>query len=249
MSTHELPDDLRLSEEQVRAIVERALREPPASTLITLAQLREIATELDIDQSALTTAAHEVLGGAQSDAVDIGVAESVLRKASRGNLGRGVLLGIFATALGILTTYVEAGALDGVLGRTTLPGSGAFIDVPVGAFLIALTLVNAYSRLRAGKRTQFLLESATTWLGFAVGWTLGDGRLTADLATFVGLALAGSFLLAWNQIHKRAKRIRSALAELLSRRTADDSASGDQVHESSADAFIETRGVRAGIAV
>ena len=45
-----LPGDLRLSEAQVRAIVERALREPAAFTLRTMAQLREIAADETIQR-------------------------------------------------------------------------------------------------------------------------------------------------------------------------------------------------------
>lgn len=239
MSPNELPDDLKLTEAQVRAIVERALREPPASTLITMAQLREIAAELDIDQSALAAAARTVLASdAPSDAMEIGVAESLLRKASRASLGRVALLGTFATALGVFTTYVEAGGLDTLLNLTTMPGSGSFVDVPVGVFLIVLTLVNAYSRLRVGKRMHFLLESVATWVGFAAGWTLGNGGLTTDLATFVGLTLAGSVILTWKRLHTGAKRIRTAVAELSARGHAASSASDEQMRRDLVEAYV-----------
>lgn len=240
MSRNELPDDLKLSEAQVQAIVERALRAPPASTLITMAQLREIAAELDIDQSALAAAARSVLAGsAPSATVDVGVAESLLRKASRARLGRAALLCAFTAALGVFTTYVEAGGLDSVLNRTTMPGSGSFVDVPVGVFLIVLTLVNAYSRLRFGKRIQFLVESVATWLGFAAGWTLGNGGLTADLATFVALTLAGSVLLTWKRLHTGGKRIRAALAELIARGDAAGSTSENQMRRDRVETFLD----------
>jgi hypothetical protein len=229
MNRNELPDDLKLSEEQVRAIVERAAREPAASSLITLAQLREIATELDIDPAALDTATREVLrGAAPPDQVEIGAAESILRKASRANLGRAALLATFTIALGVFTTYVEAGGLDAVLNRTTMPGSGSFIDVPVAAFLIALSLANAYSRLRVGKRLHFLLESAATWMGFAAGWTLGHGGVTADLATFVAVVLTGSLLLTWKRTNSAIKRIRGALAALAAKIVEERARSGEQ---------------------
>ena len=62
MKRERLPDDMVLSEEEVREIVERAARELPASSGITVAELRQIAAELDIDPKALTRALDQVVG-------------------------------------------------------------------------------------------------------------------------------------------------------------------------------------------
>jgi hypothetical protein len=160
--------------------------------------------------------------------------------APKAGIGRSALMGILATAIGVFTTYVEAGGLDSLLGRTTMPGSGSFVDVPVGLFLIAVTALNAVSRLRAGRRTLFMLESVATWLGFMAGWSMGHGSITGDLLTFVGSVLAGASALAFLRFRRRRDRGDSAPAiPVVSAAPTDaSSASDDQMNGGRVEALV-----------
>jgi hypothetical protein len=58
---NKIPDDLILSESQVRQVIELAAQMPTRRDGVTLAELRQIASELDIEQDALDQALKEVL--------------------------------------------------------------------------------------------------------------------------------------------------------------------------------------------
>src|SRR5690554_4060577 len=147
MKKDDLSDGLRLTEAQVRKAIELAAREPPESAGLSLAQLREIAGELDIDEAALTKAVRQILADETLTATPPGGGTGAPAPGtSRFLVGRAIALGSFAAALGVFTTYIESGALDGLLNRTTVPGSGAFIDMPVALLLIVVTIVAAGAR-------------------------------------------------------------------------------------------------------
>src|SRR5262245_13699546 len=63
MSPDELPESLILTEAQVRQAIGLAARAVPHSEGVSLAQLRQIAQELDIEQEALLQAVRDVLAG------------------------------------------------------------------------------------------------------------------------------------------------------------------------------------------
>ncbi len=62
MKQRQLPDEIVLSDAQVRDVIERATRVVPERNGITVADLRQIATELDIDPRALEAALDHVIG-------------------------------------------------------------------------------------------------------------------------------------------------------------------------------------------
>ena len=61
MTTGHQPDERRFSDDEVREILELALRQPPSSSGLTLAELREIAEEVDLDEASLRRAVEVVI--------------------------------------------------------------------------------------------------------------------------------------------------------------------------------------------
>lgn len=112
-------------------------------------------------------------------------------------LRRAAALGLFAAAVGYSTTFVEAGALDDLLNRTTVPGSAAFVDVPVTIALIVLTVIVASTRRFPQQRLLFLVEASAIWLGHGAGWSIGHGSVTGDLMLLVFIAIVSSAVAAW----------------------------------------------------
>jgi hypothetical protein len=61
MMTDNQPDERRFSDDEVREILELALRQPPSSSGLTLAELQEIAEEIDLDEASLRRAVEVVM--------------------------------------------------------------------------------------------------------------------------------------------------------------------------------------------
>ena len=197
MTTRHQPDERRFSDDEVREILELALRQPPASSGLTLAELREIAEEIDLDEASLRRAVEVVMERGEREGA--AVADDATSEGHREevNVRRSMAYTALGAALGLFTTFVEGGGLDGVLGRQTIPGSGAFIDVPVTLLLVILSLVLARRHWSPRRPWSFALEAGALWAGFAAGWTMGHGSVTGDLLGLVGTALLSIGALAW----------------------------------------------------
>jgi hypothetical protein len=193
MSQDELPEDLVLTESQLREVIERAARISDRSEGISLIELREIARELDIEDDALFTALRAVLAGHDSPR------------------SRRTPLGSLLIRLGQAVDWVLprrhrwlAGAiLGGTLGWYTEYASA---DVPVAIALIVLTLANSLSRRLTGRRARFLAETIATWIAFAAVWSSTYGQVTDDLLRGVLVCLTGFGIWAWLVIRPRRNK-------------------------------------------
>lgn len=208
MGRHEFPEDLVLSEAQLRAVIERAARAEPRPEGTSIAVLRQIAAELDIDPAALERALNEVVGlPVQGKPVRSWINRRVTRLGHaldlvlprRGRLVAGLLLG---GSLGWLSAQVALGLrLPGGMGSS---GSGAFVDVPITIALILLTLANSLSRRLDRRFARYLAETAALWGGLAVTWSITAGEATNDLVSLVLLVMAASAVWGWLVVRRRS---------------------------------------------
>jgi hypothetical protein len=185
MRHDELPDDLMLSEAQVREIIELAARIPRRSDGVSLAVLREIAQELDIEQDALTRAIYEVLAKRPRPSLRLRLSTWATRLGLAldrflPQRGRGIAAGLIGSFLGWLSAYIGSGLREVVNGITVMRGSTAFIDVPITLALILLTLANSLSRRTDGRLARYLAETVIAWGAFLTAWSFTHGGLTDD---------------------------------------------------------------------
>jgi len=203
VNDHALPDDLVLSESQVRDVIERAVRAEARSDGTSIAMLRQIAQELEIDPVALERALHDVVGlPVKGKPIRSWISRRVTRLCHavdlflprKGRLVAGLMLG---GSLGWLSAHIAVG-LRVVIGTITgTSGSAAFIDVPIAIVLILLTLANSLSRRLDGHFVRYLAETGVTAGAFASAWALTAGRFTIDLATGVALYTAAAAVWGW----------------------------------------------------
>ena len=204
MSRDELPDDLVLSEAQVREVIELAARAAPRSEGVSLADLRQIALELDIEEAALADALRVVLARSPRSRP---IRSWLSRQATRfGRVlsrflprrNRWITAGLVGGSLGWFSAYVAAAVLDVVINGVTYPrGSGFFIDAPVAILLVLLTLANSLARRVDGGRGRYLGEMLAAWSAFVVAWSVTHGHLTDDLVRFTLICLTALGLWGW----------------------------------------------------
>jgi hypothetical protein len=203
MSKDELPDDLVLNETQFRQVIELATRTTPRSDGVSVAELRQIAQELDIDPESLARALDFVLTRPERKrpigswlsrrTMRLGLALSgVLPR--RGRLIAGGLVGGF---LGWVSAHVATGLQEVVNGIMVMRGSGAFMDIPIAILLILLTIANSFAHRVDGRRGRFIAETVACWGTFAVAWCITHGAVTADLIRFVVACLSLFCLGGW----------------------------------------------------
>ena len=185
--------DLILSESQVRQIIERAVKNDPKSTGISVAELQRIAEELDIDRIALNRALDEVL--AQPPA---GIDTRTLVK--RLVDGLSLLLDDVLPRRARLLSGVAFGASVGWVSGAFSPGSE--LDVPVGIAMVALTFANSISRKLGHRFRAFVAETAGMWGAFAATWAATYGSVTDDLLAWVGLNTIVSLAWGWFLIRR-----------------------------------------------
>lgn len=195
-----LPDDLRLTEDQVRDIIERAARMPRRAD-ITLDELRQIASELDLGSEALDQAIREVL----SDSERKRTAHRWLGDKWNG-LGRalGRLLperhrvaaaGLLGGFLGWISAFAASWA-PLVIGSIYIrPGGMALIDIPIAVAMIGMTLINSVNRRVDGRFARYVLETTAMWLTFCTVWSVLHGSITSDAARFTLVCVTA--LTAW----------------------------------------------------
>jgi hypothetical protein len=218
MSKEELPENVRITEAQLREVIERAARMPAHSEGISIAELREIGDQLDIDPRALAAALQEVLGSPAPLMPRPRVARRVarsLRASVRRALDR-MSAAVARTIPASGAVAVAAGAASGlvaglfshalretiVIGTQTVSimhGSTAFIDVPATLALIALTILNSLRRRGSRDFGRYLRDTVATFAGFTALWSLSSGAgLTDDIVVF---AVSSVVLLAiWGRL-------------------------------------------------
>jgi hypothetical protein len=192
-----IPENLTLTDRQVREIIERAARIVPRSDRVTLSELRQIAAELDIAQDALEQALTDVVRPATTfrrfrdwcgrQLTRLGhIADHLLPRRARllSASTSGGLLG-WASAYLMSLAPLTIGPIH------LIRGAGAIIDVPVALTLILLTLANSLSRRVQGGLGKYLRESWALWLSFGVGWSVTHGQVTDDILRWLALCLFG----------------------------------------------------------
>lgn len=173
MKKAQLPDEIVLSEAQVRDVIGRAVRVVPERNGITLSDLRQIAAELDIDPGALEAALDQVIG--------LPVPGRPIRswfKRQVATLGRftdsflpqsGRLIGsaIFGGIAGWLNAFLMVFSLNG--------------HYLIAAGMIGLTIANLLSRRLDRNFPRYLAETFATWGSYAVLWSITYGQVTQNL--------------------------------------------------------------------
>jgi len=208
MGRHEFPEDLVLTEAQLRAVIERATRAEPRPEGTSIAVLRQIAAELDIDPAALERALDEVVGlPVRGKPVHSWINRRVTRLGHaldlvlprKGRLAAGLLLG---GSLGWLSAEVALGLrLPSGMGSS---GSGAFVDVPITIALVLLTLANSLSRRLDGRFARYLAELAATWGAFVIAWGVTAGGVSGDLARGALLISMAAAVWGWLVVRRKS---------------------------------------------
>ena len=198
MATDRLPDGMVLSEAQLRDVIERAVRTAPKREGITIAELREIAAELDIDARALDRALDEVIG---LPIVGRPVRTWLKRQFTKlgryvdrflPQSGRFVALGVIGAVAGWLNAFLMVFSVNG--------------HYPIGSVMLGVTVANLLSRSVDKKFARYLGEIFATWVMYGILWSTTYGGVTQNLVVWcvlwIALAtLAGSFLVRdpWNR--------------------------------------------------
>lgn len=210
MTHNDLPDDLVLSEAQFREVIDRATRMERSDDGVSVTILRQVADELNIDPGALQQALGDVVGLPDKQRPMRGWAKRrfmQLCRASdqvlpgRARLAAGIVVG---ASLGWLSAHVAAGLQAIIGGVSASIGSSSFIDLPVAAALIVLTIANSLGHRYSGGFRRYCAETIGTWGAFAVAWMVTFGAATSDLMTWVALATSGALLLGWLIIPRQA---------------------------------------------
>lgn len=117
--------------------------------------------------------------------------------------GRLLVGAIAASFLGWITAYVALGMQSVIDGVAVSIGGSSFIDVPVAALLILLTIANSLSRRVRGEFRRYVTEVATVWGTFGVAWAITSGGMTSDLTSVVVLAVAVATAWGWFVVRRK----------------------------------------------
>ncbi|MGH7467155.1 MAG: hypothetical protein ACRENP_04130 [Longimicrobiales bacterium] len=164
------PEDRRLSEAQVRQIIERAVA-LDARDILSVRELRSIADEIGISSRALSLALHEVLAAEKgSDAARVHGWLS-----SFGPRIRLSWMAVAGATWGSITAMLDARVNDASL-----------IDLPSVMVLICVSLaLPLLSTLRHYHAT-LPGKLVALWLAYMAGWAITHGDVTSDLVFGVG---------------------------------------------------------------
>jgi hypothetical protein len=174
MTGERVPDDLVLTRVEMRNVVERAARGLPWFDGLTAGELRQIATELNLDRAALDQALTEV------------ISQSSARRPINRFLSRyGSLLALAAAGAG-------AGWLDAWLMRFSIQG-----HLPIVIALLGVTLANLWSRRRKAQLSRYVIETFVTWLLYGVAWCLTSGQVAENLVLWSVLSPSAATVLGW----------------------------------------------------
>src|SRR5688572_12196340 len=138
MRKRQPPQDLVLSDAELREVIERALRAEPARGGVTIAEVRQIAAELDIDPRALDVALDQVVG--------LPVAGKPIHSWLKRQMTRlGRLADSFLPRTGRLIGFGMFGAIAGWL-NAYLPTFSFNPHYLIAAAMVGLTMANLLSR-------------------------------------------------------------------------------------------------------
>ena len=225
-----------LTDQQVRRVIGLATHMPPSTEGISIAELRQIARELDIDDDAFERALNAVMSSESlpppapswlsSRALQVGrVIDSILPQRARL-----LALGAVGGFSGWLDAYADS-LLRGVInGETIMHGSTSYLVVRLSILLSLITLANSLSRRLKGNRNRYLAETVATWGSLAAAWSLTTGYVTTDLLQFVAISIVGFGLWGWLIIRPEAPAdglaVRAHPAEPLSNKPTSQDQTG-----------------------
>jgi hypothetical protein len=188
MRKRQPPRDLVLSDDEVRDVIARAVR-APRDPGVTIAELQQIAAELDIDPKALELALDQVVGmpipgkpirsWLKRQLTKIGrVADAFLPQS-----GRLVGFAMFGVIAGWLNAFLMTFSING--------------HYPIAAAMIGLTIANLLSRRLDRKLTRYITETLAAWISYAVAWSVTYGGVTDNLVVWVVFWTSQATMLAY----------------------------------------------------
>jgi len=170
-------------------VIDRATREPPPSSGITVAELRRIAAELDIDPISLERALDEVIG--------LPVTGQPIRNWLRRQLTKiGHLVDPFLPNKGRLIGGALFGSVAGWL-NAFLMTFAIQSHYPIAIAMLGFTLANLLSRRLERRLLRFLAETYATWAVYAAFWAGTYGSVTENLVLWVGLWTSVATIMGW----------------------------------------------------
>jgi hypothetical protein len=166
-----------LSDAEVRDVIQRALREESTRGGITIAELRQVAAELDIDPRAVEIALDQVVGlpipgkpirsWLKRQMTKLGrVADAFLPRT-----GRLVGLGLFGAVAGWLNAFLPTFAFNP--------------HYPIAVAMIGVTLANLLARRLDQKLRPFIAETLAMWLLYGVAWSVTYGGVNDRIVFWV----------------------------------------------------------------
>ena len=207
----ELPDDLTLTESQLREVIARASRMDTRPDGPSIAVVRQIAAELDIDPQSLERALAEVVTESRNAPKSVpasgrrGMIDHLARLTERVLPRSGRWLA--AAFVGAVSGWVSGAATAArivIIDGSQVSTGGAWTDVPLVLMLLALTVLNALARSRHRRLGHYASEVAALWTVFGCTWAITTGRITNDLVNLVASCLVGAFAGYW--ILRRGKQ-------------------------------------------
>ena len=190
MDNERLPKHMVLSDEQVRQVIERAVRSQPKGTGISIAELRQIAAELDIDSHALEQALDQVVGLP----IEGPPVRSWLKRKFN-SVGR--FVDRFLPQRGRLVYSVLIAGLAGWLNAFLMDFS-INAHYPIAAVMIGGMLLNLLSRRPDHRFRAFVAETLGMWVVYGTAWALTFGGVTDNLVVWCvlwsSLGLLGWFV-------------------------------------------------------
>jgi hypothetical protein len=177
MKRRQLHQDLVLSDAEVRDVIERALREESTGQGISIAELRSIAAELDIEPSALEAALDQVVG--------LPIPGQPIRSWLKRQMTRlGRLADSFLPRTGRVLGFAIFGGIAGWL-NSFLTTFSINAHYPIAAAMIGLTAANLLGRRIDQKLHSFILETLATWLLYGVAWSVTYGGVNDRIVFWV----------------------------------------------------------------
>ena len=179
MKKRELSDEIVLTDAEARDVIERAVRVLPERDGITVADLREIAAELDIDPRALEAALDQVIGlpvpghpvrsWLKRHAAKLGrVTDSILPQN-----GRLIGSAIFGGIAGWLNAFLMVFSVNG--------------HYSIATAMVGVTVANLLSRRLDRNYPRYLAETFATWGAYGALWSITYGHVTPNLIAWLVL--------------------------------------------------------------
>jgi hypothetical protein len=187
MSKDERLDEIELTDDQIREVIERATRISTDLDRISFKELRAIANELGIDSVSLERALSEVMVADVPRSRPEG-AESKTGFWTRGP--RALLSGSAGWVVGLIHAQLGWVATTAVGGATVELGSSGRVDGMVTMALAAASLTSLISNRKGARLNRYLVEVSTIWSGYYVAWVILRGTPSAPINLFASAGLA-----------------------------------------------------------